>query len=434
MQCSARRQADGNAFDLFGVALTSDAIRKVHILKVLLSAFACEPNRGSEFAVGWNWAVSLARAGHDVVVLTRSEARPAIERELASTINRPRFAYFDVPRPLRWQRRGPLHVHALLWQWLAVGFARELHCRENFDCVHHVTYAGLRIPSFMGKLGIRFIFGPVGGGERAPWRLRKGYSAMTSALEMVRDGANLMVRFSPFMTSTFERAHRIYVTSTETLRLVPARYRDKTHVELAIGIDGHETIPPDAAARRGPAMDSFRILYAGRFVDYKGMHLGLCAFALVAKADPRARLTMVGEGPSKDRWLRLAQSLGVEAQIEWIPWQSGDAMDRLYAQHHVLLFPALHDTGGLVALEAMRHGLPVVCLKLGGPATIVDDRCGHVIDTTGKGVTEVVKELGQALRMLSRDAVRLPLAEGARARIRNFSWDRKVAKLYGSAV
>src|SRR3546814_13312282 len=63
-----------------------------------------------------------------------------------------------------------------LWQWLAVGVARDLHRRERFDCVHHVTYAGLRIPSFMGRLGVRFVFGPVGGGESAPWRLRWGYS------------------------------------------------------------------------------------------------------------------------------------------------------------------------------------------------------------------------------------------------------------------
>src|SRR3546814_19325259 len=63
-----------------------------------------------------------------------------------------------------------------LWQWLAVGVARDLHRRERFDCVHHVTYAGLRIPSFMGRLGVRVVFGPVGGGERAPWRLRWGCS------------------------------------------------------------------------------------------------------------------------------------------------------------------------------------------------------------------------------------------------------------------
>jgi hypothetical protein len=63
-------------------------------LKILLSAFACEPNRGPELGVGWNWALFLARAGQQVVVLTRFESRPAIERSTtASTF----VAYSIVP-------------------------------------------------------------------------------------------------------------------------------------------------------------------------------------------------------------------------------------------------------------------------------------------------------------------------------------------------
>ena len=192
-------------------------------MKILLSAFACEPDRGSEYAVGWNWALSLVRAGHDVVVLTCSEARPAITRTLEKLqLNRRlRCEYFDVPKPFRWKARGPLHLHSALWQWMAVDFAKELHKREKFDRVHHVTYAGLRIPSFMGRLGIPFVFGPVGGGERAPWRLRWGYSLYGLIHDAARDAANALIPFMPFLTETLERAERIYVTSSDTLRLLP---------------------------------------------------------------------------------------------------------------------------------------------------------------------------------------------------------------------
>src|SRR5262249_7141407 len=201
---------------------------------VLLSAFACEPNRGSELGVGWNWALSLAQTGHQVVVLTRSVSRPAIEEEMKSASPSPklRFEYFDVPQPLRWQTRGPLHLHVVLWQWLAAGFAKKLHQRERFDCVHHVTFAGLRSPVFMGQLGIPFILGPVGGGERAPWRLRRGYSVSGLIHDAVRDVANLLIRFTPFMGTMFASAERIYVTSHETLKVMPRRFRDKVRIEL----------------------------------------------------------------------------------------------------------------------------------------------------------------------------------------------------------
>ncbi|HLT76230.1 MAG TPA: glycosyltransferase [Ferrovibrio sp.] len=403
-------------------------------MKILLSAFACEPDRGSEYAVGWNWALSLVRAGHEVVVLTCSEARPAIERTLERMQlgTQLRCAYFDVPKPFRWQARGPLHLHAALWQWLAVKFARELHAREKFDRVHHVTYAGLRIPSFMGRLGIPFVFGPVGGGERAPWRLRWGYSVYGLMHDAARDAANMLIRFTPFMTETFARAERIYVTSAETLRLLPQRFRDKARVELAIGAEDMEAAI-GRAVPRPPRQDCFRVLYAGRFVDYKGMHLGLPAFARLVQAVPSARLTMAGDGPMKRRWQRMAENLGIAGSIDWLPWQDHHGMARLYAGHDVLLFSAMHDTGGMVILEAMHHGLPVVCLKLGGPAALVDASCGYAVDTTDKSAAQVIAEMGDALISLARETTRQSLAQGARQRCQAFSWREKVIRVHGLA-
>jgi glycosyltransferase involved in cell wall biosynthesis len=405
-------------------------------LKILLSAFACAPNAGSECGVGWNWALFVARAGHQVVVLTRSISRPAIETAMKGSLTdlHLRFEYFDVPKSLRWERRGPQHLHNALWQWLAAGFAMELHHRNQFDCVHHVTFAGFRAPSFMGKLGIPFILGPVGGGERAPWKLRWGYSLHGLISDAARDVANVMLQFTPFMINTFASAERIYVTSRETLRLMPRRFRNKVRIELAIGVEEESAsligrvLPP-----RRPQDGCFRVLHAGRFIDCKGMHLGLPAFARLVDAEPEARLTMVGQGPTERRWRKLAEDLGIAANIDWLPWQDREAMASLYADHDVLLFPAMHDSGGMVALEAMNHGLPVVCLKLGGPATLVNESCGYAVDPAGKNVAQVVREMGDALSGLARDSTRRPLAQAARLRCRDFSWREKVVRIYGLA-
>jgi glycosyltransferase involved in cell wall biosynthesis len=404
-------------------------------VKILLSAFACEPNRGSELGVGWNWALSLGQAGHTVVVLTRSISRLAIEQAMKKEPRDLdlRFEYFDVPKPLRWQTRGPLHLHAMLWQWRAAAFAGKLHDRYRFDCVHHVTFAGLRSPIFMGRLGIPFILGPVGGGERAPWRLRHGYSLSGLAFDAARDVANHMIRYTPFMNDMFTRAERIYVTSPETMRIMPRRFRDKAQIELAIGAE-EPGAPPAAAVRQAPRTDaSFRVLYAGRFIDCKGMHIGLPSFARLARAVPGARLTMVGEGPAGRRWRRLAEELGIASMIDWLPWQERAAMTKLYADHDVLLFPAMHDSGGTVVLEAMNYGLPTVCLKLGGPATLVNESCGHAVDPAGKTVAEVAAELGEALIALSPASARAALAVAAKSRCREFSWREKVTRIHGLA-
>ena len=51
-------------------------------LKILLSAYACEPNKGSEPEVGWKWATTLCRLGHEVHVVTKSNNKQNIEQYL----------------------------------------------------------------------------------------------------------------------------------------------------------------------------------------------------------------------------------------------------------------------------------------------------------------------------------------------------------------
>ena len=70
-------------------------------MKVLIGAYACAPNTGSEGGVGWNWAVQAARHGHDVHVITRANNRTVIEEELrARPIDGFTFHYYDLPGPL----------------------------------------------------------------------------------------------------------------------------------------------------------------------------------------------------------------------------------------------------------------------------------------------------------------------------------------------
>src|SRR5579859_2558519 len=144
-------------------------------MKILLSAYACEPNKGSEPGVGWNWALALARRGYEVHVLTRSNNRKAIENDPKWSRSLLHFHFYDLPAWGRFWKRwsGGIYLYYLLWQIGVYKFAKTLHAREKFETVQHITFVSHRQPSFMGRLGIPFIFGPVGGGESMPKQLRK---------------------------------------------------------------------------------------------------------------------------------------------------------------------------------------------------------------------------------------------------------------------
>src|SRR3954468_6504356 len=89
-------------------------------LKVLISAYACEPGKGSEPEVGWQWSLQMARF-HDVTVLTRANNGPAIEGALAHLRGHqplPRFVYHDRHKLLLGVKRrlGSVQLYYLLWQ------------------------------------------------------------------------------------------------------------------------------------------------------------------------------------------------------------------------------------------------------------------------------------------------------------------------------
>jgi glycosyltransferase involved in cell wall biosynthesis len=100
-----------------------------------------------------------------------------------------------------------------------------------------------------------------------------------------------------------------------------------------------------------------------------------------------------------------------------------------YADNDVFLFPSLHDSSGNAVLEAMTNGLPVVCLKLGGPAAIVDSFSGIRIDAADRDT--VIQHLAGALTLLAGNPMlRAFLSRGAYARANNyFSWHAQVERM-----
>jgi glycosyltransferase involved in cell wall biosynthesis len=399
-------------------------------MKILLSAYVCAPDVGSESEVGWNWALALVRRGHEVWVLTRVYGQKD-KMEMSGLTPGFHIRFIDFP----WAPMNKIldllpmsyYFKYFLWQKKAYQKAVELHDQIRFDLVHHVTFAGIRSPSMMGRLGIPFIFGPVGGGERTPKKLRSMLSIEGRFQELIRHISGYMLRFSPRMQTLFSDCNRIYVTSQETKRLIPVSWQKKTDISLTIGLNLSEI----AGVTSRVAVVPLNVLFVGRFLDWKGMALGLAAFAQASLRVPHLRLTMVGQGPERDRWRQLATKLQILDKIEWIDWVPREKIKEIYAKHHILLLPSFHDSGGMVVLEAMAHALPVICLRLGGPGVTVNEKCGFAIPADEATIEHIVQSLAGRLVELSNDrALYYRLSRGAVERAHEFTWDKLVERVY----
>lgn len=398
-------------------------------MKILLSAFACDPNFGSDEEVGWRWALGLAAMGHEVWVLTRTSHQNSIEdyQNKNGKLTSINFIYIDIDRLHRIlskvNRRN--HIYYYFWQIAAFKRAKKLISEINLDYIHHVTWVSFRQPSFMGFLGVPFLFGPVAGGDEIPAGYMQGFSLKQKTVEYVRRLANLLVRFDPLMLLTFKKAEKILFTSEYHLHRVPKWVARKASVELAIGCD---EVSPHFI--QSGIKNNKRLLFVGRCIGWKGMDLGLKIFARSLQLDPQLKLTIIGDGVDRDRWMNKAVGLGIDHAIEWKGWLPKNEVVKLYSEYDLLFYPSLRDSGGFVVLEALQKGLPVVCFKLGGPGVVVNDCCGKAVPAMNNRTDEACELFGQAvISTLLRSEHDLTLSDKCRARAQEFSWSQLLSRI-----
>ena len=321
-------------------------------------------------------------------------------------------------------------TYNLLWQWQARRHGRSIVRRERIDVIHHASWAGIRAPTFLGGLGPPLIIGPVGGGETSPSGMRDQIGVRGRVLEWIRDLSNRTITYNPVVRPGLRQAVAVFVSTCETERLFAGSMHDKTRVfsQMSLG-----SLPP--ARQRKATDDPVAFIYAGRLLYWKGLHIALRAIAQLVESDVSARLTIVGDGVERARLQTLAGELGIADYVQFISRVPQADLFVLYDKHDFMLFPSLHDSGGMAPLEAMARGLPVVCLDLGGPGQLVTEGSGLVIATAGRSTDEVAAVMADTIRQALCPPNQIgTLSAGAIQRAAEFSALKRVPLFYGEVA
>ena len=387
-----------------------------------MSAYACEPGKGSEPEVGWQWALQMARF-HDVVVLTRENNRTAIERALEGLRGLrplPAFVYFDRGKQiLNFKRRTrAIKWYYLLWQRLGRELVAKLHAAHHFDLMHHVTFAGFRYPTVIWGHGVPTVWGPVGGIESVPFSLLPWGHPRSLATEFLRSVHNA-IQSAPFLAlARRANATTTMLVSTPEMRRQMARLGCAMHLMPTIGLDTSALPVRQRLPHEGP----LRLLFVGNIITLKGVDLALRA---LKASHTDATFTLIGDGNYLAAARRLATRLGLEQQVNFRGRLPRHEVLEGYSEYDVLLFPSLHDTGGYAVIEAMMNELPVICLDRGGPAVAVEENCGVKIPIGTRQT--IVTGLAAAIRGYDQDRSRVR-EHGRAAReivLRKYEWERK---------
>lgn len=338
-------------------------------MKILLSAFHCNPVRGSEPGTGWNWAKQLNAMGHEVTVLTVSEMRKYITPEGSGESIE--FEYIDLPRVPLHKALGSLSLYPNYLVWQQEALKRVRSRAQEFDVAHHVTWGGLHLGSELWRLPIPLIYGPIGGGQTAPSRYR-GYFGREWPLELARTiSTGPMLHLNGRCRRTLRNAVLTLVCNSETAAACKRMGARDVRFMMADGL------PPEAiGAVRAQPSGTPVITYVGRLIARKGPTLAVEAFAELRR-HMSARLVIAGQGPLRDEVEALAARLGVVEDVELLGNIPHSQVPELYDNASVLLFTSLRESFGSPVLEALGRGLPVVALNLHG---VGDAKTGAAVE------------------------------------------------------
>jgi glycosyltransferase involved in cell wall biosynthesis len=363
-------------------------------MNLLISAYACEPGRGSEPGVGWNIVKALS-SNAELWVITRANNRTVIESSGEPWIDYVHWIFWDPPAWLTfWKKRGRgVQLFYILWQIGVYYVARKLVKEHSFDLCHHVTFGKYWIPSRLASLPVPFVFGPVGGGEETPLGLRAASSLGARISEGIKSLTSYIYPRLPWNRKLYRSAAWTFAATAQTAEKLRRLGVQKMSLLPQSGISEDE-LPVFASKSRTPG-SPLTLVTACRLIHWKAVDLAIEAVALAAR-EIDVRLIVLQTGPEEGRLKALVSQLGIDDLVEFrgrLPTLND--VFRTIAEADALVHPALHEAFGQACLESLALGTPVICLNWGGPGLIVDDSCGFTVEPGGR--EETVKRLADAM-------------------------------------
>ncbi len=225
------------------------------------------------------------------------------------------------------------------------------------------------------------------------------------------------------------RADRVVVTSEHCREVVRRAYgvapRRQAVVPEGIDLEAWRDLPEPEDPAPGPT-----VLSVARQYPRKNTATLVRAFARVREERPDARLRIVGGGPELGRLRRLVRGMGLEGPVRLEGEVAGlERLQAAYAGADLFCLPSLQEGFGIVFLEAMAAGLPVVAGDAAAvPEVVPDGETGLLVDPRDPDAVA-----GALLRLLSDGELRRSMARAGRERVRAYGWPA-VARRFLDAV
>lgn len=394
------------------------------MISILINAYACSPNMGSEPGMAWNWCINLAKHC-ELHIITEGEFRSNIE-EILPTLPQGKnmhFYYNPVSEEIRkmcWnQGDWRFYKYYKEWQWKTYLMAKDICEQTHIDILHQLNMIGFREPGYLWKIeGIPFVWGPVDAKESFPFAYL--------------DGANLKTKLFMWLKNTITKFQLKYSTrvrkaARRAAYVVSASSNSQLSFKKYLNIDSpliNETgcYIQEHSIKEKSEKELFDVLWVGK-LDFR-KQLGLAIRCVAETKNKSIRLHIVGGGDNSF-YIELAKTLKIENQCVWHGAVSHDEVQKIMQNSDVFFFTSVAEGTPHVVLEAIANNLPVVCFNTCGQGDSVNSNVGFKIELSNPKTS--VKEFSKILNELKYNRELLhSMAQNCKTRQEELSWDKKI--------
>ena len=399
-------------------------------LSVLVNAYTCSPDMGSEPGMAWNWCVNLAKHC-ELHIITEGEFRDKIETVVPTLPQGGNMHFYYNPvseeiRKMCWnQGDWRFYKYYREWQWKTYEMAKEICRNMHVDILHQLNMIGFREPGYLWKIeGIPFVWGPIGGLKQFPVAYLKGAGLKMQLFNRLKNCINVcQIKHGKRVGNALRRASLLISSIPDSYRAIK-KYR---HLESVV-IPETGCFPSDDIPLERFDGKEFHVMWVGKFDFRKQLSLALQALSVANNRNIMLDVYGTGSEAQVASVKHSARMLGIEQQVVWHGSQPNHVVMEEMKRAQLFFFTSVSEDTSTVVLEAISNRLPVLCFDACGMAAVIDDTVGRKIALSAP--QQSVGDFARMLNALEGDRELLKkLSRNCKARQQELSWDNKARQM-----
>ncbi|MDC1767444.1 MULTISPECIES: glycosyltransferase family 4 protein [Bacteroides] len=405
--------------------------------RILVLAYAISPTRGSEYSVAWNYVRYISKNNHVTIIYGTSGDNIGNVEEMEDYLKKHTLENADfisvlpnrTTRALNW-----LNVHGYLtysfylafqsWQKQVYTIAKELIKQRNFDVIHLVGPIGYREPGYLWKLGLPYVWGPIGGANNSPLVLMKQLSVTNKLKHGFRTLANaFQIRYSIRLKKALANTDILLTATSGNQKIFKKIHGEDSICLPENAITGNIQLNKDKFINP----PKYNFIVVGSLDARKSVNIFLEAITQV-KYKELIHINIVGNGPLMNVWQKYAKDHGIDNLITWHGQLPREKAIQMFQSSHLHVITSISEGNPTTIWEAMSLGVPTLSFDHCGMHDTLREGAGILIPIASSYNACVMSVVAAINDLLEHPARFQKLADATISRANKYTWNER-AKL-----